>query len=414
MTTNEATIAPVFRERCLAEYTVSARSVAKPQKITVLLVLVGLGVGGTEGQVMEIACGLNPDRFDVIVCGLKDEGSMADLIRRRGIPVIALNGSGKMDFRVLTRLFSLIRATKPDVIHSFLPFANYAAMLVGRVMNVSVLIASYRAIAHTQNRIVMWGDQLVVRVAQAITCCSDAVRSCARSQFGGDGAKYMTIHNGVETTRFHRTATTLQKTDVGLQEGRVTIGTVCRLEEPTKGLTVLLNALAQLHQRGGALPFQLLLVGEGPAERDLRQLSEKLGLRDIVVFAGLRKDVERILPLLDVFVLPSLSEGFGIALVEAMAAGLPVVATSVGGIPEVVQTGATGVLVPPGDSVALADAMEELMNNSSKAQFLGQNGRDRATRLFDVSLMVRHHENLYDRLLRETHGCPRGVSVVGT
>ena len=129
----------------------------------------------------------------------------------------------------------------------------------------------------------------------------------------------------------------MTKSDLGLQEAVATIGTVCRLDEPTKGLAVLLKGLARLNQMSNIPPFQLLLVGDGPSAKGLRRLSEELALNEIVIFAGLRCDVERILPLLDIFVLPSLSEGFGIALVEAMAAGCPVVATAVGGIPEIVQ-----------------------------------------------------------------------------
>jgi glycosyltransferase involved in cell wall biosynthesis len=130
-----------------------------------------------------------------------------------------------------------------------------------------------------------------------------------------------------------------------------------------------------------------------------------LALTEIVVFAGLRCDVEQILPLIDLFVLPSLSEGFGIALVEAMAAGCPVVATAVGGIPEVVLEGHTGVLIPAGDSTALADALARLLKDGSKARALGRKGQRWVATQFSVSTMVRHHENLYERLLQEAGIC---------
>jgi glycosyltransferase involved in cell wall biosynthesis len=180
---------------------------------------------------------------------------------------------------------------------------------------------------------------------------------------------------------------------------------VCRLDEPTKGLAVLLKGIAQLNQISNIPPFQLLMVGDGPSANGLRRLSEELGLNEIVVFAGLRCDVEQILPLFDLFVLPSLSEGFGIALVEAMAAGCPVVATAVGGIPEVVQTGRTGVLVPAGDSNALTDALADLLKDRSKARVLGREGQRWVVTKFAVSTMVHHHESLYERLLQEAGVC---------
>jgi glycosyltransferase involved in cell wall biosynthesis len=373
-------------------------------KVRVLLVTVGLEVGGTEGQLMEIADRLDPKRFIVTVCGLKGEGAIAGEMRRRGIKVVTLNGTGRMDARVFLRFFSLVRAEQPDVIHSFLPLANYVGMIVGYMLRVSVLVASYRGVEQERNWIQVWADRLVVRLAQATTCCSDAVRSFAIKRFGGEKTRYVTIHNGIDVERFRR-ASAVTKAALGLREGIATIGTICRLEEPTKGLTVLLKAAAQLTQRFDGLPFQLLLVGEGPSADVLRRLSEELSLRDIVIFAGARCDVEQVLPLLDLFVLPSLSEGFGIALVEAMAAGCPVVATAVGGIPEVVQSERVGVLVSAGDSHALTDALADLLKNRSKARALGNDGQRWVARKFAVSMMVHHHENLYDRLLRDAGMC---------
>ena len=378
-------------------------------KVTVFLVTVGLGVGGTEVQLMEIAEHLDRERFDVTVVALKGEGAIVGEMRKRGIKVVALNGAGKMDARVFFRFFSLVRTEQPDVIHSFLPLANYVGMIVGHMLRVSVLVASYRGVEQRKNRFLAWVDRLVVRLAQATTCCSDAVRRFAIERFGGETNKYITIYNGIDIERFCRVST-LSKSQLGLREGIATIGTVCRLEEPTKGLAVLLKGLAQLNQMPHIPPFQLLLVGEGPAAKVLHQLSEKLELNEIVVFAGLRCDVEEILPLLDLFVLPSLSEGFGIALVEAMAAGCPVVATAVGGIPEVVETGRTGVLVPAGDSNALTDALADMLTDRFKARFFGREGQRWVATKFSVSTMVHHHEDLYERLLQEAGVCNGPVS----
>jgi glycosyltransferase involved in cell wall biosynthesis len=391
-------------ECLLSEPFLSPEANSSPCKATVFLVTVGLGIGGTEAQLMEIAEHLDPERFAVTVVALKGEGAIAKEMRKRGIKVVALNGAGKMDARVFFRFFSLVRAEQPDVIHSFLPLANYVGMIVGRMLGISVLIASYRGVEQQRSKFWVWGDRLVVRLAQATTCCSDAVRQSVIEWFGGDTSKYITIYNGIDVERFHRVST-LTKSDLGLREGIATIGTVCRLDEPTKGLAVLLKGIAQLNQISNIPPFQLLLVGDGPSATSLRRLSEELGLTEIVVFAGLRCDVEQILPLLDLFVLPSLSEGFGIALVEAMAAGCPVVATAVGGIPEVVQTGRTGMLIPAGDSKALTEALADLLKDQSKARVFGRDGQRWVGTQFAVSTMVHHHESLYKRLLQEAGVC---------
>lgn len=366
----------------------------------VFLVTIGLGVGGTEGQILEIADRLNRERFIVTVCVLKGEGAMASGMRRRGIKVVTLNGTGWMDARVLLRFFRLVRAERPDVIHSFLPLANYVGMIIGSLLRVPVLVASYRAVEPWRSGPEVWLNRLVVRLAQAITCCSNAVRSFASETFGGEDSKYVTIYNGIDIERF-RDAAAMGKPRLGLRDGVATIGTVCRLDEPTKGLAVLLKAVAQLTVMKDVPPFQLLVVGEGRSAEALCRLREDLALSGIVIFAGLRGDVEQILPLLDLFVLPSLSEGFGIALVEAMAAGCAVVATKVGGISEVVRSARLGILVPAGDSSALAYALADVLKDPAKARALAKAGQAWATAQFAVTTMVHHHENLYERLLQK-------------
>lgn len=363
----------------------------EPARLRLMLLAVGLGVGGTEGQLLELASRLDPGRFEVSVCALKGEGAIAGEMRARGVRVVTLGGQGAWDARVLYRLFRLVRAARPDVIHAFLPLANLAACVVGRLLGVPVLLLSFRDVETWKGRLGRLVDGLTVRAADAATCSSEAVRRFALSAFGGDERKYVTIHNGVDVARFIP-GQAPPKPELGLREDVPVIGTVCRLVEPKKGLTVLLQAMAGRKDLADA---QLLIVGEGPALPVLQALSVRLGLSDRVVFAGVRRDVAGLLPLMDVFVLPSLYEGFGIAIVEAMAAGRPVVATVVGGIPEVVVPGETGLLVPPGDPGALGDAIAQLVNHPEPARLMGARGRERARDRFSIESAVTRHEDLY-------------------
>ncbi len=377
----------------------------RPKTIKLMLLAVGLRVGGTEGQLLEIASRLDRHRFDVTVCVLKGHDVITRELGERGVRVIALGGKGKWDVRVLSRLWRAIRQEQPEVIHAFLFFANLASRVLGRFLRVPVLISSYRGVDVETGWLYQLIDRWTARWARAMTCCSEAVRRSVIPRIGGDNGKYVTIHNGVDLERFTGSAP-LTRAELGLREGIPVIGTVCRLDEPVKGLTVLLEATARLTRQAEGPGCQLLIVGEGPADHLLHERVGKLEMAERVVFAGMRRDIERLLPVLDVFVLPSLTEGFGIAIVEAMAAGRPVVATQVGGIPEVVVHLDTGLLVPPGDADALAAAIEAILRDPNRARALGARGQRRAREKFSIELTVKRHEELYETLVAKHAGCP--------
>jgi glycosyltransferase involved in cell wall biosynthesis len=240
-------------------------------------------------------------------------------------------------------------------------------------------------------------DRLTFRWSHAVVCCSDAVRRSVSACLGASAARQTIIPFGVDADQFAG-SDMANRQELGLRDGGPIVGTVCRLVEPKKGLSVLLQAMAALKE-GGNDCFQLLIVGEGPSRQSLELLSRQLGLSSCTVFAGTRRDIPRVLPLLDLFVLPSLYEGFGIAILEAMAAGKPVVATRVGGIPEFVVHGQTGLLVEPGDATALAEAIRSLLQESERARGMGTRGRARVLAGFQMSAVVRRHEQVYEACL---------------
>lgn len=368
------------------------------RRIKVMLLTVGLDVGGTEAHVLELASRLAPGRYRVTVCGLKSGGSLAGELRARGIPVVTLGGRGKLDARVVVRFAGLVRRERPDVIHAFLFRANLLARVVGKLCRVPVVISSYHELELLRARRYALLDRLTWHWSAAMSCCSDAVRAFILSRVGGDAARYVTLPFGVDPGRFREGPGT-DRRELGLPSEGPVIGTVCRLVEPTKGLSVLLQAFAELTGKPGQESCRLLIVGDGPARGQLECLASRLGIVRQVLFAGLRRDVPRLLPLLDVFVLPSLYEGFGIAILEAMAAGRPVVATAVGGVPEFVRSGETGLLVPPDDPAALARAIQEVLARPAWAATLARRARDSVRSRFAIDAVVRQHEDLYEQLL---------------
>ena len=366
--------------------------------IKLLFLVVGLGVGGTESHVLELASRIDRKRFDVVVVSLKPEGALVPELRARGVRVISLNGTGKLDVRVLFRLREILRVEEPDIVQAFLFWANVAARLMRHVERKMCVVSAYHDQVAQEGWFIRFLDRLTMKWTNRMVCCSHAVRRSVQSRIGGREEQFIMIPFGVEIHRF-RKAVAVSRYDLGLEECIPVIGTVCRLVEPKKGLRFLLEAVAQMGKAAARPVCQVLIVGEGPAEEQLRVLAEELGIASRVIFAGVRRDIPQLLPVLDAFVLPSLYEGFGIAILEAMAAGLPVVATTVGGIPEFVTDGMTGRLVEPGNAEALADAIQAVLANPEQARQMGLRGQRHVQEHFDVGAVVRQHEAVYEACL---------------
>jgi glycosyltransferase involved in cell wall biosynthesis len=218
--------------------------------------------------------------------------------------------------------------------------------------------------------------------------------------------KARVIYDGVDTERFHpcRTGKAVRE-ELGIEKDELVIGMVSRLD-PLKGQDTLIRAVGILQKD---FPRLILLMAGESSSRDrwyrlhLEQLAQKLCLWGKVMFIGNRNDIESVTNAMDIAALPSRDEGFGLTLVEAMASGKPVVATAVGGIPEVVEDGVTGLLVPPGDPQALAKALGTLLSNRDLRITMGQAARRRAENLFDIKAHVRAMEELYQELIPEVN-----------
>jgi glycosyltransferase involved in cell wall biosynthesis len=189
---------------------------------------------------------------------------------------------------------------------------------------------------------------------------------------------------------------------LGLPDGVKLVGTVARLH-PSKGIDGLIAAAARVVTR---LPHtRFLLVGDGTERAALERLAHELGIAEHIVFLGERRDVRFLLAGLDLFVLPSREEGMGIVLIEAMATGIPVVATATGGIVEVVEDGVSGFLVPRGDANALAESIILALSAPGRAEQVSANARRRAAAMFSIDTTVHRTEQIYEELLREKLGC---------
>jgi len=370
----------------------------------VLHILSGCTIGGCEQHVLALLSRLDRARFEPWLACFEaepDEATpMLPMFKAAGVRCIDLKATRRTDPAALWRLGRLLRRGQFDIVHAHSFRAELAAVLwskafgmaprvVRTVHNIEEFHASpkYAALA-----------SLSARGLDRVIAISDAVKEYLTREAGVPADTIDRIYYGIDASPFNPELPPPSRRPDGDPLKRPTVGMVARLA-PQKGHRVLFDALPTIY---AALPdVHVRLVGheELSTAAELRQAARERGVDHLVTFEGFRADIPQVMADLDVFVLPSLWEGFGLVLVEAMAAGRPVVASAVGPIPEIVLDGVTGLLVPPGDSAALAEAVIRLLQETELASAYGRAGRARVERDLRVGTMVARTAALYDELL---------------
>jgi glycosyltransferase involved in cell wall biosynthesis len=357
--------------------------------VQILHVITSLVRGGAESHVAYLARRQADCGASVTVAYLKGEPYWRETLVNVDVAVEHLGMARYGDPRPIARLRGAMRRLRPDILHAHMPPAElYArvALATGGPARAFVVTRHndehfYRGPGHRE--VGAW----VARRANVVIAVSDAVREATHRYLGVSAGRTRTIPHGVELEPFARVGPAERKrlrAKWGAVDDTIVVGTVGRLV-PQKALHVLLEAFA--HYRAcGSLPSRLVVVGYGPLEPELKARSLELGLADAVVWAGFRDDIPTVMSSFDVFALSSQYEGFGVVLLEAMAAGKPIVATRVSAIPEVVEDGVTGLLCPPGDADTFAAALLR-MEDTALRERLGTAGRRRASE-FTLDKMV--------------------------
>jgi glycosyltransferase involved in cell wall biosynthesis len=358
---------------------------------------------GGAAQVRYLVDGLEAARADnVLVC---PRGS-ALAARPPAARVVELPMRGDLDVGLLPRLVRLLRTERPDLVHVHSRrgaelFGGLAAAIVG------VPAVLTRRVDSPERA---WLARLKWRPYEVIVALSAAIEAQLTAA-GVDRARIVRIPSAVDTTLIQPdpAARGRLRGVFDLPSDALVVGVVAQLIE-RKRHAWLLAALPELAQREPRL--RVLVFGRGPLERPLRQEIAARGLADVVTLAGFRDDLPALLPGLDLLVHPAAREGLGLALVEAAAAGVPVVACAAGGVPDVVVDGVTGALVPTGDVGALQAAVTRLLESPAERERLGAAARARAERRFSIEGLVAAHLSLYERVLGERRASlapPRGI-----
>ena len=357
--------------------------------IRVLFVVPDLRVGGAERHVTTLLPRMNPERFTPSVVCIGKEGELfADLLAA-GVDSRALHLGGKRQAaRALRKLVSITRRERPDVV----VVRGYNAETLGRIA------ARAAGVEHT----VMWVhnigdpsprssvrttvDRALTRWTSAYFGVAEAQRRYLVDELGYPDDKIRIIHNGVDPALFDVNTDRSALTEFGWTEGDPVVGILAELSPIKDHATFLRAARIVINEMPRA---RFLVIGDGACRPQLEALCSELRITSNVHFAGVRRDVARLLRAIDVFALSSVTvECFSIALLEAMACGRPAVCTAVGGIPEMINDGETGYLVPPKDPQQLAVRLVDLLSNPQTARRMGRAGRDRVEAEFNLDRSV--------------------------
>jgi glycosyltransferase involved in cell wall biosynthesis len=360
----------------------------------VIHLITELDSGGAQTALLRYLTDHDRSRYrPTVVCLYNGDQVVAQQIRALGIEVVDVGMTRPYRLDALWRLYRLLRKERPSILHCWMVHANLLGRLVGRLARVPVIITSRRNVEIGGP----WRERakrLTRHLDHAVIAVCDLARQAEIERTGVAPDKVNTIYNGIVPFPEVSAEIVAQlRHDLSMSEAAPVVVCISRLH-PQKGHDDLLRAWQQVT---AVYPqTYLLIVGDGERRSELELMAAQ---QPHIYFTGQRNDVPQLLALSRLLVLPSLWEGLPNVVLEAMAAGLPVVATAVGGTPELVIDGETGLLVPPRDPAALAQAIVTLLTDSDLAQRMGENGRLRVADRFTIGQMVQKTEQLYHRLL---------------
>lgn len=365
-----------------------------PRKV--LLIIESSETGGAETVFAELVERLDRSRF-VPTVALLHEGWLRARLERAGVePLMVPTGHGPLDIRLLVGLRALVRKRGIDIVHSHLFSANVYASVACAFTGIPVVSTFHGTMDVASGDRAKWLKwQAINRFSRRVVFVSQYLRDYFVTGGFADPSNATVIYNGVDIGRFQKSISRQNaRRELGVAEDAFVVGCVGDIR-PAKDYRTALLAISRLR---GVIPRLRLLIAGSPTEHlpQLLALRESLGLEPIVEFLGFRPEIERVMPAFDVYLTTSVSEGFSLTVVEAMATGLPVIATRSGGPEEIVRSGETGLLVPVGAEHAVADAIEILFRDTRLRERMANAGVQLATARFSMHAMVGAYQAAFD------------------
>jgi len=354
-----------------------------------------LDIGGAERMLFMLASGLVERGHEVEVACLTGNGAVGAWLEKAGIRVHYLNARKSWPPSLYLPLRKVVRDFRPEVLHNFLFHANMIGRFVGWLSGVPAVICAVR-VEDVERGFRLRVDGATHWMMHRQTCVSESARKFTHEKSSIPLEKLIAVPNAVDLSKFENLESGKLRRKLEVADDVAILLTVGRLSKQ-KGLQFLLRAMPEVLNKFSKV--SLALVGAGEDEAALKELTRELGIQEAVRFLGWHSEIPEFLKDADLFVLPSLWEGMPNVILEAMASGVPSVATEVGGTTELVSDGETGFLVPPADSGALARKIISLLKDEELRTRMGRNALERARSHFSPGRMIDRNEQLYDELL---------------
>jgi glycosyltransferase involved in cell wall biosynthesis len=366
-------------------------------RINLMQIVDDLNYGGMQRVAMNLCLKVDHSKFKLMVCCLEELGPNAEELRENGVPLFLVKKSAGIDYFLPFRLRKLFLKERVNIIHTHNvnPFfyGVIAAQLTGGIKAVQT---DHSRGFFPVSKKEMLSERVLARFTNKVIAVSEGVKADLVKYEHIDHKKIEVIYNGIDPSKYNVEVDLVKKRgELGIGKNAKVIGVGVRLSEQ-KGICYLIEAVGLIVK---SYPdIKLLIIGDGELRIELQRMSEQLGLTDKVIFTGFRPDIPELLKVIDIYALPSLWEGHPLVLLEAMAAGKPIVATEISGNRETVAHGHTGLLVPSKDVPKLADALCRLLADETLRHDMGLNGHKRFQERFTIDQAICKYQELYETL----------------
>ena len=361
-------------------------------KIRLMYIVFSVDTGGLEKLLIEMIKRLDRSVFEISVLCLTEKGDLADALKNLNIPVFYMNKKDGLKPYIIFKISKLLKDEKIDIVHTHDSSANFYGGLGAKLAGVNRIINTEHGGIYFESRRKRAFNKYLSRINEKQICVSDSIKNNLQ-KMGLPLKKLITIHNGVDAERFHVNFDAKNKrASLGINESDYVISTIGRLAKE-KNQRFLIVAAPRILKRAPNAIF--LIIGDGPEKEQISKEVARLGLEDKVLFLNNREDIPELLKITDCLVSCSDSESFGLAIVEAMLSKVPVIATDVGGVGEIVKNGETGILIEPNHDDALASAIQRFQEDNVYRKNIIEKAYLYAKKRFGLDRMVETYENVY-------------------